>query len=204
LEVDEETNQNYYKINSMDNQADYDQNEDDNYDEEDQELLNKSELLMTAEDRQINNSPNGIECSEVGVPSGTRSTDLMTMMMLLNLNNVYGNISSGGPISSSLATTALPTVFTPLYTTDNENFIIPAARSLTKKSKSKNPQVRAKHGNLKHIKIGRREFDENDCEEREAQTIVKMEQAVAREKAALEEKLDQVCIICCLFQDFIN
>lgn len=132
LEVDEETNHNYYKINQMDSQADgYDQNDEENYYEEDQELLNKSELLMTAEDRQINNSPNGVECSEPGgVPgsNGTKSTDLMTMMMLLNLNNVYGNISSGGPISSSLATTALPTVFTPLYSTDNENFVVPTTR----------------------------------------------------------------------------
>ncbi len=67
--------------------------------------------------------------------NGTRNSDLLTMMMLMNLNSANGTTSSGGPVSSSLATTALPTIFTPFYSTDNENFVVPSTRSMNKRSK---------------------------------------------------------------------
>lgn len=86
-----------------------DENEVDN--DENDLLLNKSEFLLNEDVHQINNSPTG----------GLTNTDLMAIMMM-TVNS--DQISLNG-VSSSLATTALPTVLTPIYTTDNENFFIP-------------------------------------------------------------------------------
>lgn len=117
--------------------------EEDNYDEDENELYdNKSELLI-AEDRQTNNSPTSGAAAVSGVVGGTRSSDLMNMMMMMTLNSggdqmsLNGGAASGVGVSSSLATTALPTIITPLYSTDNENFVMPPTRrSAIKKMKT--------------------------------------------------------------------
>ena len=165
-------------------------------DDEENELLNKSELLI-GEDRQINNSP-----SSGGGLDGTRSTDLMTMMMLMNLNGTANGEAAAGGVSSSLATTALPTIYTPLYATDNENFVIPPTRAMMKKSKlpkgskknadiyltNKQGATRTRKAKLKEKADG--EADETNSQI-EASILNKIEQIKQMEKSILEEKLEQ-------------
>jgi hypothetical protein len=109
--------------------------EDDNLlgypDEEENELLlNKSEFNLnnsnnnnsTQTASQNQTEPHQTDHQNHLLPNGLTDTDLMAIMMM-TLNSA-DQLSLNG-VSSSLATTALPTVLTPLYTTDNENFIIP-------------------------------------------------------------------------------
>lgn len=96
--------------------------DEENYDEDENEnelLLNKSEFLIN-EDHQTTNSPS----------SGLAGADLMAIMMM----TVNSDQFSLNGVPSSLATTALPTIQTPLYT-DNENFVIPYSASGRYKNK---------------------------------------------------------------------
>ncbi len=101
-------NHNYYnkKYSGQENDQDAGNEDDENYEDDENELLlNKSEFLLN-ENNQNNNSPNNA------------SSDLMAIMMM----TLNGDHLSIGGASSSLATTALPTIITPFYVTDNENF----------------------------------------------------------------------------------
>lgn len=76
-------------------------------------LLNKSEFLLN----ELTGGMMG--CGESQSP--LTSADLMAIMMMTM--SAADQISLNG-VSSSLATTALPTVLTPLYTTDNEQYVV--------------------------------------------------------------------------------
>ena len=110
------------------------------------------------------------------------------MMMLMNLNSANGTVSSGGPVSSSLATTALPTIFTHLYSTDNENFAIPSTRSVNNKKSLRQQQNRRKKSTGVDQAAGEKKAYSSQIE---ASILEKIEQIKQTEKSILEERLEQ-------------
>ena len=113
-------------------------------------LLNKSEFLL-----------NELTGGMVGGDSQSplTSADLMAIMMMTM--SAADQISLNG-VSSSLATTALPTVLTPLYTTDNEQYVVRRRRRRQRnKGSEANPAATAldestSTNNKKYIRIRRK------------------------------------------------